>query len=151
MAAPNFPRLRGKDAQQSRVQDSIAQQLTPVATALARTPIMGAPPPGWQAPSLLSAFANLGGQHAVAGYHRDALGYVHGKGSLQGSGAGTASDAPIYILPMGYRPAEIQRFPVFGGSIMQWVNVLPTGVVTVGAVMGSGEVIDIAFTFLAEQ
>lgn len=155
MGSPGFPKLRGENAQSSRTQDNISQQLQPIAQALAKTPIMGAPAPGWIAPSLLNGFANLGtvggNNYAVAGYHRDALGYVHIKGVVM-IAAGAAAGLPIFALPGGYRPAEWNRFAVDGnGATFNALTVHPDGRIWPELLIAAGGTIDLAISFLAEQ
>lgn len=150
MGSPGFPRLRGPDELATRTQDGIAGQLQPVAKALAATPIMGAAAPPWQLPDLLNGFANAGGALAVAGYHRDALGYVHMKGELTHA-AGCAAGTQILLLPLAYRPRETMRIavPVTPGA--QWITITGAGVVSTGFLIAAGEQIGLAVTFLAEQ
>ncbi len=151
MGSPGFPKLRGIDTQASRTQDNIAQQLQPIALALAQTPIMGAPAPAWIAPSLLGGFANFGGAFAVAGYHRDALGYVHTKGTFLVT-AGAAAGTQIMLFPSGYRPRELARLSVVGDAgTAQFIEVAPTGIVTVGVAVPAPGSCDFFFSFLAEQ
>lgn len=151
MGSPAFPKLRGLDEKASRTQDNISQQLQPIATALARTPIMGAPAPAWIAPNLLNGFANFGGLFAVAGYHRDALGYVRCKGVLVNA-AGCAGGTQVILLPAGYRTRETQRFAVEGNAAtIQFLSVAGTGVVSVEVSVTAGGSCDFAFSFLAEQ
>lgn len=150
MASPSFPKLRGSDEQASRAQDNISQQLQPIAKALSATPIMGASAPSWIAPSLLNGFANTSG-FAAAGFHRDALGYFHGKGVLTNA-AGVAAGSTIYVAPSGYRPRETQRFSVRGAAgTVQAVTVTPAGLVSNDLVLAAGDTIDLAFSFLTEQ
>ncbi len=151
MPLPSFLKLRGTDPQQSRVQDNIAGQLQPISKALSVTPIMGAPPPVWIAPALLSLLSPTGAGLALPGYHRDALSYTHAKGVVS-SAAGVAAGAPIFLLAQGYRPRETQRFVVRGtAGVFQFVTVAPTGLVSVGLLVAAGGTVDLAFTFLAER
>lgn len=149
---PNFLKLRNAgDIQSNRVQDNVSATLGPVATALANTPIMGAPPPSWIRPALLSDFVNVGGGFALTAYNRDALGYVHSKGVVS-TAAGHAAGTAIYSLPMGYRPSETQRFPVRGNAgAVQSVVISPNGLVACGLVIAAAGTIDLVFSFLAEQ
>lgn len=54
----------------------------------------------WTAPTLLSGWADYGGDYGPAGYFRDKEGIVHLRGVVTGS-LGTV----IFVLPVGYRPA----------------------------------------------
>ncbi len=151
MAGTVFPKLRGADVQQSRTQDNIAAVLNPLAQALANTPIMGAPPPGWISPSLLNGFSNVGPPFALIGFHLDVLGYFHGKGVLKNT-AGCAAGTRILVLPPGYRPAATQRFAVEGtGGTAQFVSITAAGAVAVELLIAAGGTVDFALTFLAEQ
>ena len=152
MAAPSrFLKLRaGEDAQSSRVQDSIDATLGPIADRLNQTPIMGAAAPAWISPSLLADFVNVTGQ-APAGYHKDALGYVHGKGRVS-TAAGQAANVALFVLGSGYRPKEPQSFPVRGnGATFQSLTVAVNGSVSIDVLIAAGGTVDLAFTFLAEQ
>lgn len=151
MGSPAFPKLRGADAQSSREQDNVSTQLQPIAVALAKTPIMGAPPPGWIAPSLLNGFVNLGGAFAVAGLHRDALGYVHTKGMVTNA-AGVGAGTTVFIFPSGYRPRETQRFPVEGtGATYQSIQVDGSGLAQVQVAVAAAGNLNVTLSFLAEQ
>ncbi len=151
MGSSAFIKLRGGDPAASRTQDNISAQMQPVATALAATPIMGAPPPNWIAPTLVGGFANTGGALAIAGFHKDALGYVHMKGALTNA-AGTAAATIIFTLPIGYRPAATQRFSVrgFAGAV-QAVSITSVGLVSNDLVLAAGDTIDLALSFLGER
>lgn len=150
MTAPSqFPRLRG-DAHDSRTQDNIAGTLTPIASALNATPIMGAAAPAWIAPDLVADFANYGSGFAVAGYHKDCLGYVHGKGKIT-SAAGVAIGFVMLILPTGYRPSETLTFAVEGSGAFQSIRVAPNGEVSPAIAVAAGGTVDLDFSFLAEQ
>jgi len=151
MAASNFPILRGLDVQQSRTQDNVSQVLTPVAKALQNTPIMGAPPPAWIRPSCLNGFSTPATvQFPAASFHKDALGYVHCKLSV-GHTTGTAALSAIFVLPIGYRPAETLPFAgMAAGGVYQGVFVLKTGEVQNRLVMAAGAVLYVNFSFLAE-
>lgn len=155
MPAPSqFAKLRDQE-HSSRVQDNIDATLRPLAEALNSTPIMGAPPPPWIRPDLLNGFVNLvavlGGLSSIAGYHRDALGYVHVKGTLYHV-AGVAAMTPIMVFPPGYRPKETQTFPVKGpGAAIQYINITPDGTVSPIVALAGADSCDFAFSFLAEQ
>lgn len=149
MVAPVFLKLRG-EGRDSRTQDNISATLEPAVRALSATPIMGAPPPGWIIPTLLLDFVNATGQ-AVAAYHRDALGYFHGKGAVS-TAAGQGAGSVIFTIPMGYRPRETLRLAVVGnGFTFQAVRVTPSGDVINEVAIAAGGSIDLNFTFLVEQ
>jgi hypothetical protein len=111
-ANTRFPVLYGKGddgGHSARVQQNINAVLEPLARAVQNTPIMGAPPPPWTYPDLLNGWTNHGPPFATCAFHRDCLGYVHFKGVAHNS-AGGANRNPIFILPVGYRPAEENSF-----------------------------------------
>jgi hypothetical protein len=62
------------------------------------------PDGGWIAPTLLNSWANYGEGYNVAGYFKDAAGFVHLKGLIK-SGTTTAR-TNVFLLPSGYRPLE---------------------------------------------
>lgn len=144
-----FLKLRG-ESHDSRSQDNIDATVRPIAMAVGKTPIMGASPPAWIRPELSTLFANVGAPLALAGFHRDCLGYVHSKGSLV-SAAGCATGTTIMVFPMGYRPSETLRLPVPVTAGGQWVTVNAAGIVATAFVIAAGGGIDLAFNFLAEQ
>lgn len=160
--SPNFVKLRGGlDPVTARLQDNIDATLRPVAGALLNTPIMGAPPPAWIQPTLLNGWGNdrtAANGFALIAYHRDALGYVHCKGTVinnnVGALAGGAVGSAIMQFPAGYRPAESQRFPVLGnGTGIQFILVDMTNAgltIPVVNVISTGTC-DFTFSFLAEQ
>lgn len=152
MAAPSqFLQLR-VDELSSRVQDNINATLRPLAEAIGATPIMGAPPPAWIAPSLVNGFANQGLGFAVAGYHKDALGYVHAKGViLDSTAAGIAANTAAFTFGKGYRPAETLLIPAYGAAAtVQFLSVSPAGVVTVLVALAASARLGFYFSFLAE-
>lgn len=149
MTTPSqFPKLRGGSAEVSRAQDNIGGTLTPIAQALAKTPIMGSQPT-WISFPKDAAFTDTSGQPSA--YFVDALSMVQTKGSLTTS-AGVAANATIGTMPSGCRPKETQRRPVRGNGVTyQSVTIAPTGVVTCDVAIGAGGTIDLGFSFLAEQ
>lgn len=68
----------------------------------------------WKALPLVNGWANYGGGYYTCDYYRDANGFVHLRGLLQGSGA-TANLA--FTMPVGYRPASRTIFgPMASGG-----------------------------------
>ena len=148
--SPNFPKLRGGEPAPERTQDNIAQQLGPIARAVAGTPLMGVAP-SWIDLALEVAFANFGGGLATAAYYKDSLFRVWAKGVLV-TAAGVAAGATVALLPAGFRPAETQRKAVEGnGGTAQFISIAPTGICTVEVVVAAGGTVDFDFSFLAEQ
>lgn len=151
MTVPSrFNKIRGP-GNSSRVQDSLDNTLTPVAKSLINTPIMGSPAPAWQKPDLLSDWTNLGGEFAVAGYHKDVLGYVHMKGAIT-TAAGRLARVAIFVLPMGYRPLQTNIFAVEGNGITaNFLVIEGNGTVSSDIAIPAGQYIFLTCTFLAEQ
>lgn len=83
----------------------------------------------WIAPSLLNSWVNYGGEHEVAGYLKDTMGFVHMKGLIK-SGAGTAGTT-LFVLPVGYRPAETVIIPTVGADAAEIMSVDTSGNVKV--------------------
>ena len=146
---PPFPKLYGSTSEQARVQDSIGTQLTPVARAVAGTPMLNGTLPQWIAISLAAGFANLGGSFATAAYHKDALGYVHVKGQIV-CAAGCAAFTPIFTLPMGFRPHETLRLPSEGVGAYQGIDVTTYGPFQNVVAIGAGGGMSLACSFLAD-
>lgn len=136
-------------ARLSRVQANVAQVLNPVAQALGKTPIMGAPPPPWIAPDLQNGFIDSGSDAGRPSFHKDALGYVHGRGEAK-IVAGTAGSTVVYTLPLPCRPSLVLRVPVFGtGITLQWLSISPNGDVTALLAIAAPGIVDVNFDFLA--
>ncbi len=150
MGSPQFPKLRGESPKPGQTQDNVSTQLQPIAKALSATPIMGAPPPDWIKPDLANGYSNTAGGFDVAGYHKDALGYVHIKGSLTHV-AGTAAATTAFTLPKSYRPLLTQRFSVRGDAgAVQAVVIANDGQVSNDLVIAAAGTIDLALSFLGE-
>jgi hypothetical protein len=154
MGAPTFTIIRTADTDLSRVQDNIARAVNPVLTAVANTPIMGAAPPPWQVPTLQNGFTQTGVTFAIPAFHKDALGYVHGKGKAH-STAGAAASTTIYALPAGYRPNRERCFAqeswTGAAHAFASVHVTPDGRVFPSDAIAANGDIDVEFSFLAEQ
>jgi hypothetical protein len=157
MALPNQPlKLRTPEQpQQSRTQDNFAALLTPIATALSATPIMGAAPPAWiQFEPLLSGMTALGQGWRNPSFHKDALSYTHVTFAMSTAGI-VAFTSNLILLPVGYRPSQRIQFPVFvnngGVSGINAVYVSPDGNVQNFAALAAGDTIFATFSFLAEQ
>jgi len=148
-----FPKLRGGEvtAEQARALDNVDAVLRPMAQALSKTPIMGAPPPGWVRPALLADFVNLGGGFATVGYAKDALGYVWLKGLLS-TPAGQAAGTHVMTLDPGYRPSESVVFPCYGNAATaQFISIDPGGAVFSQVIIAAAGTIGFYVSFLAEQ
>lgn len=148
---PNFPVIRGPDAQQNRTQDGITNVLGSVAKAVINTPIMGAPPPPWIKPSLLNGWISTTAGIAFISFHKDALGYVH-VGGYGTNAAGVAGFTPVFTMPPGYRPNGVRIFAVRGTALSaQFVEVAPDGIVRTQIVVAAGGDCTFEFSYLAER
>lgn len=148
--SPNFPKLRvGGDA--SRTQDNISQQVQPIASAVAATPLLSGTLPSWIRLSLLADFVNVGGVGVpLAGYHKDAMGYVHFQGLIS-SAAGQAAGTAVFTLPSGVRPVSFQWLTVKGNAATyQNLAVNPNGSVTIDVAVAAGAGLALGGSFLAD-
>lgn len=144
-------KLRTQSPELSRVQDNVARVVEPTTAALAKTPIMGAPPPSWVNLPFLADFTQTAGQ-AVPAFHRDALGYIHSKGSVTTAAGQAAGTAVVGALTKGNRPKEPQRLSVRGNAgAAQAIIVGTDGTLTLDVAVAAGGTVDLAFSFLAEQ
>lgn len=66
----------------------------------------------WQKPLLENSWANFGGGDPVAGYLKDAMGFVHLKGHIKSG----ASGKTCFTLPEGFRPAGGPNFAISGNA-----------------------------------
>lgn len=82
-----------------------------MAQALAKTPIMGAPLPGWVNATISAAngYSQTAAPQPVVAYHIDALGYVHTKLGLTHA-AGCVAGTVAFTYALGYRPSETLTF-----------------------------------------
>jgi hypothetical protein len=113
------------------------------------------PSEAWIAPTLQNSWVNYGSPFAVAGYMKDVTGRVHLKGLVKD---GTISyPAPIFTLPVGFRPAAHLHFAVSGsdaaesGDRFNNVVVLSTGEVAAAGPESTGAFVSLSnIHFLAE-
>lgn len=151
MTPTRFSKLRSATQPElSRAQDAVARTLEPLAGAVGRTPIMGAPPPPWLSPAqMLADFAAVAARPPR--YHKDALGYVHGKGAVS-TAAGQAAGTPIFLLPQGYLPGEPVYLPVrySAGTVMN-LTIQTDGTVLPQQLIVAGGSVELTFFFLAER
>ncbi len=149
-----FPKLRGDGVTegQSRSQDNVDTVLRPMAQALSKTPIMGAPPPGWTPIVLAAGFAYTTTNQKLPAFQKDALGYVWAGGGGIQHAAGCAAGTTMFTFPIGHRPSSIIHFAVKGsGATAQFLEVRSNGDVQVEVLIAAGGFIDFFFSFLAEQ
>lgn len=146
-----FPKLRGTTMQPDavRAQDNTDTVLRPVATALANTPIMGVAPV-WTLLELNPLYANFGGTSAVAAYYKDALMRVWLKGVLT-SAAGAPGGTVMATLPPGFRPREDQVKSVAGNGAYHALYMQQTGQIIDATGTGAGALVNVDFSFLADQ
>lgn len=161
-----FPKLRtNEQPQQSRTQDNVSQVLTPIATALSATPLLGAPPPAWVAEDFVGTswgfYAGVAGSNSASfphpAHHMDALGYVHIRGAASNASAALAVDLAVVRLPKGLRPNVAVPFPAVGiGATLTagaFFLVLDTNgfLSTYSVDVPAGEAFSWSFSYLAEQ
>jgi len=133
--------LRGVDPTQTRAHDQAANLLNPIASALGKTPILGAPPPPWVR---LTPGTGLSGvvtstEDLSPAYHVDALGYVHLSGGVT-SAVGVGALTVAFTLPPEARPTKTRPLVGFGnGGAPAGYTVGPTGAVTMYAALGPGQ------------
>lgn len=82
---------------------------------------------GWTTPTLLNSWTNFGAPYNAVGYYRDPFGIVRLRGVVKGGTIGTS----IFVLPVGYRPANYELLSTvsnsaFGNLVIDSVgNVVP--------------------------
>lgn len=81
-------------------------------------------------------WANWGAPHNPVSFMKDQLGFVHLRGvaknisgSLLAGGCGALDPGVLFQLPVGYRPANQERFADVNSDGFGYVDVTPTGVV----------------------
>jgi hypothetical protein len=100
-------------------------------------------------PGFLNAWVPFGPGSSKPGFYKDPLGVVHLEGTLAGGTASNTTTGNMFILPVGYRPAENQQFS--GGDATGTGQIAVTAAGEVRALNGAGVVlltID-GFTFRA--
>lgn len=150
-----FPVLRNPaDPVAARIQQNISNVLAPVAQAIQNTPILGAPPPPWQLPTLLNGFTFLytGTLAKGTGFAKDALGYVWCNVTARNSSGGpAAAGTPIFRFPVGYRPVTPMGFACNAHTSVDPVDLGIDGTVSDGSNIPNGSHIHLCFSFLAES
>jgi hypothetical protein len=156
-APTQLNKLRG-DGQPSRVQDNVGQVIDPLAKAVGKTPIMGAPPPPWIRPNIEAAsnYEQAPSSTAVPlpllSYHKDALGYVHGRIAVLAKAGGAAANAVVWVMPSGYRPEAFELWTLSDGAGLVWeMAAYPNGNVTMISALAAGDVAIGSFLYLAER
>lgn len=142
-----FQKLRG-EGQPARTQDNVGAVLNPLAQAVGKTPIMGAPPPPWIRAALLNGFAELDSPYPPTSFHRDALGYVHARVSIQH--AAGAATVDVMEFPQGYRPDSSMLVTGSDGAGVFFEFTLDeSGVLQNITTFAAGDAAQFSFTFLA--
>ena len=120
-------RLSADVASGGVTQSSLSGQLAELVASFAAVP--------WISPTYLSNWSDHSLGNQPGGYLRDVLGFVHVRGLVKRGTAGFGSGAPIFNLPVGYRPANTVSWWTWGGSTPKGtkVVVLTTGNVYVEA------------------
>lgn len=86
--------------------------------------------PAFQEPTFLAGWENVGAAYATAGYTKDAMGFVHFRGTIRRS---TGTGSIIFNLPAGYRPAAQLQFPArCGDNTLCYIQLYSTGEVQFG-------------------
>lgn len=154
MVANRFIALRGPGVatELARAQDNIGATVTPVVTAVNRTPIGGAPPPPWVYAVIIAAsgYAQVAAPAPRTAYHKDALGYVHGKVALT-TAAGAGPNVIAFTLDLGYRPSETLAFAGSDLAGNVWdATISANGSFTIVSTLAAAGVFQGTFTYLAE-
>lgn len=148
MTAARFQRIRG-EGRPNREQDAIGQVLDPLAEAVGNTPIMGASPPPWIRPALAGGFADVGAPFALTAYHKDALGYVHGKFTLV-TAAGAVANTTAFMLDKSHCPLETLLGLASDGAGLTWeFTINSVGAFVIITATAAGDVVAGTFSFLA--
>lgn len=67
----------------------------------------------WITPTLINNWTNFGSGFSNAAYCKDAMGFVHTRGTVGNGTSGTA----VFQLPAGFRPAAKLLYPTAAGSV----------------------------------
>jgi hypothetical protein len=106
------------------------------------------PPPKFAAPSMLNGWINFGDLPSrPAQYGKDALGWVHSAGVVRDGTIGL----PIFVLPVGFRPAGTRGFAAPSNGTTGTLVVFSTGEVIAQAPANNGFVYLDPISFLAEN
>lgn len=81
----------------------------------------------WHAPTLLNSWVNWGATASLAGYMKDAMGFVHLRGSVKTG----AVPSIIFTLPTGYRPSKDETQITISNDLLGRCDIVAsTGAVT---------------------
>lgn len=81
----------------------------------------------WQVPTLLNSWVNYGTPFNPAGYFKDNFGIVHLRGMVMN---GTGMGNPIFVLPVGYRPAYYEQHASVSAGAIAYTQLGSDGSVT---------------------
>lgn len=88
----------------------------------------------WTAPTLLNSWVDYGGSYQTARYRKRLDGVVELDGMVKN---GSSTSATIMTLPVGYRPAAYQIFPVWSNTAVARLDVRSDGTVFMAGGTGS--------------
>lgn len=108
----------------------------------------------WIAPTFQNSWVNLA-TATPAGYLKDALGFVHLRGRINGGSSGTT----VFTLPSGYRPGTSTAGDLYaigvnnniGSPVAGFANINSAGAVAVSFGAGATDLALGGITFLAEN
>ena len=87
-------------------------------------------------PGFLNSWVAFGPGSSKPGFYKDPLGVVHLEGSLASGTASNTATGNMFILPVGYRPADSQQFS--GGDATGTGQIAVTAAGEVRALNGAG-------------
>lgn len=90
-------------------------------------------------PSFGTGWSNFGGSFRVAQFYKAA-----GRVYLAGLVASAGSQALMFTLPAGYRPAAIELFPTDNGGNHDSIAVNPDGTVVLGSVVAPATYVNLS-------
>ena len=91
---------------------------------------------GASEPGFLNGWVPFSSGSSKPGFYKDPFGVVHLKGTLAGGTANNNATGNMFILPVGYRPAENQQFS--GGDATGTGQIAVTAAGEVRALNGAG-------------
>lgn len=90
-------------------------------------------------PVFLDGWTSFGSSSSKPGFYKDPFGVVHLEGTLAGGTASNGATGDMFVLPVGYRPAENQQFS--GGDATGSGQIAVTSTGEVRALNGAGIVL----------
>jgi hypothetical protein len=101
----------------------------------------------WIAPTLLNGWKDYGQGYTPTGYRRLPGGIVQIRGLVYGGSAATATS--VFVLPVGYRPANLTIHVTYGFNQVYRLNVAPTG--SVNFTTGNTQYMSLECQFFADD